>query len=156
MVRKIMNRAVFGFILGMAVGNLIACLTGHPDIVAPSLLERAGSLPAALLQQTLLSGVIGFAGFGGTVLYDIEQLSLLRACTVHYVSYMIVFLPAAFFLGWLGNLRGTLIMVAILLAVHTMIFLIMCVYYRSQARQLNRLIEERKQQIQQEQIGGAI
>ena len=160
MVWKILKRAGFGFILGMAVGNLIACLTGHPNIVSASLLEKAGSLSAALLWQTLLSGVIGFAAFAGVSVYDIEHWSLLLADAVHYVGYMIFFLPIAFFLGWLGSAQEAIIMAAILLGVHTVIFLIMWAIYRRQARELNRLNEERKQhrkeQPKEQPFGGAI
>ena len=156
MVRKILKRAGFGFVLGMAAGNLIACLTGHPNIVSPALLEKAGSLSAALLWQTLLSGVIGFASFAGVGVYQIDRWSLLLADAVHCLSYMIFFLPIAFFLGWLDTAAEALVMAAILLGVHTLIFLILCAWYRLQARELNRLNEQRKQHRKEQQNGGAI
>ena len=157
MLAKTLKRAGFGFILGMAVGNLIAALSGHPNIVSPLLLERAGSLPAALLWQTVLSGVIGAAGFGGAVLYDVERWPLLLADAMHYVSYMIVFLPIAFFLGWTEKAGEAAVMAVILLAAHTVIFLIMCARYRAEVKELNELNEVRKtRSIQQQSIGGAI
>lgn len=155
MLVQTMKRSGVGLVLGMAVGNLIACLTGHSNIVSHALLERAGSLSTALLWQTLLSGVIGAAGFGGTVLYDSERLSLLGADALHYVIYMAVFLPAAFFLGWTETAGQAAVMAAVLLAVHTVIFLIMCARYRAEARELNELNERRKSRRSQ-QIGGAI
>ena len=157
MVWKILKRAGFGFILGMAAGNLIACLTGHPNIVSSSLLERAGSLYAAFLWQTLLSGVIGLVAFAGVSVYDIDRWSLLAADVVHYVGYMVFFLPIAFFLGWLGSAAEAVVMAAILLGVHTVIFLVMCAYYRAQARELNQLNKERKKKTErQNKIGGTL
>lgn len=157
MLVQTLKRAGFGFILGMAVGNLIAGLTGHPNIVSPALLERTGSLSAALLWQTLLSGVIGAAGFAGVSYYDIERWPLLLADAVHYLSYMAVFLPAAFFLGWTEKAGETLVMAAILLAVHTLIFLIMCAIYRAQVRELNELNQKRRARLDpQHSTGGAI
>ena len=150
MVRKVLKRAGFGFILGMSVGNLIACFMGSPDtVVAPALLARTGSLSAALLWQTLLSGVIGCAAFAGVSVYDVEHWPLPLADAAHYAGYMTVFLPIAFFLGWLETAAQAVIMAAILLAIHTLIFLVMCAYYRAQVKELNRLNEERKERLRQ-------
>lgn len=157
MILKTLKRFCFGFILGMAVGNLIAALTGHPNIVSAALLERVGSLSAALLWQTLLSGVIGGVSFAGISLYEIEHWSLLLADAAHYVCYMIVFIPIAFFLGWTENAGDAAIMAAVLLAVHTLIFLVMCARYRAEVRELNQLNEQRKERYkQQRSIGGAV
>ena len=154
MLWKTLKRAGFGFILGMAVGNLIAAATGHPDIVSPALLEKAGSLSAALLWQTLLSGVIGFAAWAGISFYDIEEWSLLRADAVHYLCIMAVFLPVAFFLGWIETAADARIMAAIMLGAHTAIFLILCAYYRAQVRELNRLNALRMQREKEKKTGG--
>ncbi len=156
MLVKTLKRAVFGFILGMAAGNVIACLTGHPNIVSSALLEKAGSLSAALLWQTLLSGVIGGVAFAGISVYKIDRCSLLLADAAHYAIYMVVFLPIAFFLGWTDDAGQAAVMAVILLAVHTAIFLVMCAYYRAQARELNELNEKRKKMIKQKEIGGTV
>lgn len=156
MLWKVLKRAGFGFILGMATGNLIACLTGHPNIVSLSLLERAGSLSTALLWQTLLSGVIGCTAFAGVGVYEIEHWSLLLADAVHYIGYMVFFLPIAFFLGWLRTAEEAIIMAAALLAAHTVIFLVMCAVTRARVRELNSLIEQRKKHSKQQQMGGVV
>ena len=155
MLVRTLKRAGRGFVLGMAVGNLIAALTGHPNIVSAALLERVGSLSAALLWQTLLSGVIGGASFAGVSFYEIERWPLLLADAMHYVCYMIVFIPVAFFLGWTEKAGEAAIMALVLLAVHSLIFLMMCAHYRAEVRELNALNERRKARYQQ-QIGGAI
>ena len=142
MLLKTLKRAGFGFVLGMAVGNLIAALTGHPNIVSAELLQRAGSLSAALLWQTLLSGLIGAAGMGGTTLYEIERWPLLAIDLAHYALVMAVFLPVGHFLGWFPTQGVVLMMAAIMFAVHFGIFLIMCAVYRKQVRELNRMQEE--------------
>lgn len=157
MLAQTLKRALSGFVLGMAVGNLIAALTGHPDIVSPALLERAGSLSAALLWQTILSGVIGAAGFGGMVLYEIERWPLRLTDAVHNALVLAVFLPCALVLGWINTAAEVLIMAGIMSAAHYVVFLIMCARYRAQVRELNELNELRKARIHQQQsIGGAI
>ncbi|MBQ9459313.1 MAG: DUF3021 domain-containing protein [Oscillospiraceae bacterium] len=138
-MKQAIKRTLFGFVLGMAIGNVIAALTGHPAIVSAALLEKTGSLPNALLAQTLCSGLIGAAGMGGTVLYELERLPLLVTDALHFALCMAVFVPVARCLGWTDTPRELLALSAIMLVVHLAIFLIMCVYYRSQVRIINEL-----------------
>ena len=157
MLVQTLKRAGFGFVLGMAVGNLIAALTGHPNIVSPALLERAGSLSNALVWQTLLSGLLGAAGMGGVSLYELEDWPLLRTTMVHYAIYIVTFILCALALGWCERPAEFLVMAAIMAAIHFTIFLIMCARYRAQVRELNELNEVRKARINhQPSIGGAL
>ena len=144
MIRRTLKRAGLGLLLGMAVGNIIAALTGHDNIVAPSLMGWAGSLPRAFLIQTLLSGLIGAAAMAGVGLYEIDRWPLLLIDLTHYASYMVVFLPVSRLLGWWETPLEGLIMAGVLLVTHFMIFLIMCWIYRAQVKELNQLNKERK------------
>lgn len=151
---KTLKRTAFGFTLGMAVGNLIAAFTGHPAIVSPLLLERVGSLRWALLAQTVLSGFIGAAGFGGVSLYDMERWPLLLTTLVHYVIYLVVFIPSALSLGWTETAAEIAFLAAVMASVHLVIFLVMCARYRAQVRELNELNEKTRRLWQQ--IGGVL
>jgi hypothetical protein len=138
-MKQAIRRTLFGFVLGMAIGNVIAALTGHPNIVSRALLEKTGSLSRALLAQSLCSGLIGAAGMGGTLLYELERLPLLATDAIHFALCMAVFVPVARCLGWVETPRALLTLSTVMLAVHLTIFLIMCAYYRSQVRIMNEL-----------------
>ncbi len=153
MLVKTLKRACLGFVIGMAVGNLIAALTGHPGLVSAALLERAGSPAAALLWQTLLSGLIGFAGFAGVSYYDVERWPLLLTALVHYATFLAVYLCVAFALGWLSTAAEALLMAAIMAVIYLIIFFILCARYRAEVRKLN---EMQKQQNDKEQNGGIV
>jgi len=141
-MKTVLRRALIGFVIGMAVGNLIAALTGHSSLVSEKLLTRTGSLSAALLTQTLLSGVIGAAGMGGTALYEIDRLPLLVIDLAHYALVLAVFLPSGYYLGWFPTAGVVLAMAGIMFAVHFSVFLIMCAIYRRQVKELNELQKE--------------
>ena len=53
-----------------------------------------------MLIEIVGSAVFGIISMGGSVCYDIESWSLIRATITHYVTVMIAFLIADFVLGW--------------------------------------------------------
>lgn len=154
MIVKTIKNAAFGFILGMAVGNFIAALTGAEMLVAPSLVKRIGSWQAAVLVQTLLSGVIGAAGMGGMSFYDIERWSLLRTALTHYALCIAVCLPVALFLSWIDNLVDFLVIITMMGIGYMIIFFIMYAYYKKQVKELNELQKEYLKN--QKKIGGTL
>ena len=154
LLRTILKRAGLGFLAGVTVGNVITALTAGSGIVSAALLERAGSMSAAFLLQTLFNGIIGAASFAGTGFYDIEGWPLALAAVVHYAVIEAVYIPVGCFLDWFGSARDALIWVGLCAAAYLIIFLILWLIYRRQVRELNELNEERKQRSKQEEIGG--
>ncbi len=142
MMVKTLKRAVNGFVLGMAVGNFIAALTGGGEIVTPMLFAKAGGLSAALLWQTLLSGVIGGVAWAGMSLYELERWPLTAVCAAHFGIIMAAFLPIGRFLGWLETPRDMLLMAAVMALAHFLVFLIMCAVYRKQVEELNKMQQQ--------------
>ena len=145
MLRKILKRAGLGFLLGIAVGNLMTGLLSGPGLVPQQLLARIGSPQAAFLLQTLLTGVLGAVSFAGTILYEIEGWPLLRTAVVHYLIIELVYLPIGFLLGWFARAEEALVWLAICAAAYLMIFLILSLIYRRQVKELNKLNDQRKQ-----------
>lgn len=137
MLKKVLKQAAYGFVLGVAVGNIIAFVTGHPNIVSSLLLERTGSLQAALLAQSLCSGLIGAVSWAAKELYNIENWPLLLSCAIHYLAYSAVFIPSAIYLGWTEDGRELALLMTIMAAVHLSIFVVMCIRYRASVRELN-------------------
>ncbi len=143
MLVKTLKRAGIGFLIGMVVGNLISVLSAHGEgIVTRTLLEHAGSLPMAIILQTLLSGAIGAFAFGGVSLYEIESWPLLLITAVHYAIYMTVFVVSDLILGWYATAFDIVFMAVILAVIHFIIFLIMCAVYRAQVKKLNEMQKE--------------
>ena len=100
MLKKTLKRAGIGFLLGIAVGNLIAFLSVVPfgsggPIVSQKLTEMCGGEAEALLLHSFLSGLIGFAGCAGMTFYDMEEWSLLRIMASHLGVIFAVFLPVS-------------------------------------------------------------
>ncbi len=132
-----------GFLLGMLTGSLIAWLTAG-TLVNDRLAAWTGSDPAAVILQTLISGLLGSVAMGGTVVYEIERWPLTACSVTHYLMTEVSYVVIALLLGWVDSLQGLLIMLAIQLVVYVIIWLIMYRRYQAQVRELNELLKESK------------
>jgi hypothetical protein len=132
-----------GFLLGMLTGSLIAWLTAG-TLVNDRLAAWTGSDPAAVILQTLISGLLGSVAMGGTVVYEIEHWPLTACSVTHYLMTEVSYVVIALLLGWVDSLQGLLIMLAIQLVVYVIIWLIMYRRYQAQVRELNQLLEKSK------------
>lgn len=148
MAATILRRAVFGFLLGMAIGNVITVLMSLASgegalLFTDYLLARTGSEAGALLVQTLLSGVIGAAAMAGTVLYNLEPWGLLKSAIIHYAICMVTYIPIGIILGWIEPHPASIAVTAGALAiVYAAIWLIMNARYKSEVDELNNLLDK--------------
>jgi hypothetical protein len=154
MLGKTLKQTGLGFLAGIAVGNVITALTAAPDLVAPTLAERLGSVQGAFLVQTLFCGLLGAVSFAGTRYYAIERWSLALSALVHYLTIEAVYVPMGFFLGWFDGPGDALTWMGICAAAYAVVFLILWTVYHAQVRELNKLNDERKQREQKTKIGG--
>lgn len=145
---RVLKSIGIGFLISMAVGDVIAFLsslgTGEIGFVAPQLVDALGSDVAAVILQTFLSGFIGAAGFGGMYLYEIDDWSMIKAMAVHFTMISAVFISVALILRWMNTVYEILIMEGAMLVVYLIIWVIMCAVYRSQVSELNELQQRAK------------
>lgn len=160
MIGKTLKRIAIGFVLGIFIGNIIAHLTGGlgSDTLIPVsdvLLQRVGSLFAAQVIQTVMSGVYGAIAFAGIGFYDIEgkRWSLAAASLSHYLTIAVTYIPIAFLLDWIETPIDALIMAAIQAVAYLIIFLIMSLIYKAQVKELNE-INERIHNLKKDKGGG--
>lgn len=149
MKKKLFTLAGIGFAVGAIVGILISVLTtvASVDGIRPYsdiLLAHIKSPVAALLLQILFSGLYGAICMGGTVVYDVEEWSLLRVSLTHYLMCMISYLPISLLLGWNNGIVDLLIACGVMTAVYFIIWLCMFLRYRAQVRELNDIKQRRK------------
>ena len=147
MLKKTAQLAFTGFVLGMAIGNIIAIVSsyaagGQVLAFSPELLEKTGSAALALLLQTLLSGLMGAVSFGGVILYEIDSLPLPAVSIIHCAMILAVYFPIAFSLYWLEPTpRDIGMMGLIMISAYAVIWLIMYAHYRMEVREMNDLLE---------------
>lgn len=147
---KTIKRAAIGFLLGIAVGNLIVwlgTLTGG-NMLSPDLILKTGSETAAMALQSFAMGVFGAAAMGGMSLYEIDHWPLAQSTAVHYLMIAVLYLLMDRLLGWNGSMKDIITVELIQLAVFFAIWLIIYFRCRQEVRSLNE--ELRRQNIDME------
>lgn len=146
MIRKTLKRAGLGFLIGTNMGNIIAFISvlGRGPIVSAELIVSAGSESAAMLVQTLLSGVLGAVAFAGMSFYDIEEWGMLKTMVVHFALIVAAFIPTALCLGWGSSAKEIIVMILMEAAAYMVIWVIMNERYKAEVRKLNQLIENKE------------
>ncbi|MBP5280833.1 MAG: DUF3021 domain-containing protein [Erysipelotrichaceae bacterium] len=147
MIKRTIKRALIGFIIGMAVGDIIAyfeaSLSGSTTFVSSKMIERFGSEAMAIFVQTLLSGIHGAICMAGVSFYEIEDWSLLKTSIIHYLLIICSFTTIGLFLNWVpDSLPGLLIVWACMGIVYMIIWLIMHFRYKAEVRKLNEMLEK--------------
>ena len=137
MIKTILKRAGFGFILGVAVCAVITAITSDGAQVSASFLEKIGSHRAALLLQLFLTGLQGAICMGGTVLYDLDRLPLALTTLFHCLMCVVPYFFLSLLLGWVERVWEALILSGIQIAAFFIIWLILYLQYRKQIKELN-------------------
>jgi len=109
MKKKIMIRGLFGFPLGISIGYLITILisviwgNGYYAPCVPELTVVMGSEINAVILQTFLCGILGTGFASASVIWDIENWSLVKQTGLYFLVVCIVMLPAAYLNHWMEH-----------------------------------------------------
>lgn len=151
-MKRTIKRAAIGFLAWMVLCSIISTMIAwplSPDrlFVTQSLLDKMGSLEAALVAHLLLSGLFGAVCMAGESFYDIESWSMLQAAAAHFSTMMLAYVPIALCLGWLQpNPRSIALSILVMAVGYVLIWLVLYLQYKRTTQQLNELLEETKNQ----------
>lgn len=138
-MKTVAKYAGLGFLIGIVIIHMIAIIEGNPLMVSQQFVKRMGSIRAAMMTQTLLSGVYGMLCMGTVIIYESDRLSLLFVTIFHCMICVLPFIPLALFLGWFENKSGVLMVTGIQLGAYFVVWLIMYIRYRMEIKELNRM-----------------
>ena len=146
--RLMLRMAVIGFIMGVVFGDAITMLFAstpdHLAFVSQDMSDRYGDT-AALIIQSLVSGIVGFIAFYGTIVYYDERFNIITATLIHMAISLTALLSAGYFLGWIGTTIEDLMLFLVLpLVMYFMIWFSVYISYRMKIEQINEALERRR------------
>ena len=133
-------KASVGFALGVIIDIAIAViylLTDSHYMMDTGMYDKAELL--RFLLSIVLSGVLGFVGNGGAVIYEIESWSILKCTVVHFILAMSTFFIVGSFNRWItpGLNRFNVTLTGIVVFVYVIIWMVNYLTYKKEIRQIN-------------------
>ncbi|MCR5282862.1 MAG: DUF3021 domain-containing protein [Lachnospiraceae bacterium] len=137
--QRFLLKASIGFAAGVVVDLIIHAayiISGNSFLLAGSM-DKTTAL--RFLLELFLAGVLGVVGNGGSVIYEIESWSILKATGTHFILAYGTFLAIGTINGWLtpGFTPENIIVAGIVFAVYVMIWLIQYLVYKREVRDIN-------------------
>ncbi len=145
--KEAVKRAIMGFMYGVFIGQTILILEslmardGNFYPVAASLVNLAGTNIAAVIIQYFLTGIIGTTFAATTVIFEMDNWSLLRQTILHFIITSIVMYIAGFLCGWFPHkLSSTLIWFGIFIVIYVIFWISFSFYYKNKVKKMNEAL----------------
>ena len=150
MLKKAMVRGLFGFPVGVTIGNAINIAAslgfapeGRYSAVVPEMAQMCGSEMAAVILQFVLCGVMGFVFAAMSVIWENEKLNLAAQSAINFVISVCTMIPIAYICYWMEHsLEGVLQYIGIFAGIYASVWVTMYFIYRAKVKAINRKINE--------------
>jgi len=147
MKKIVLQRALLGIPLGICLGFaitiLISLIIGNGEYlpVPPQLVLDLGNEINAVLVQTLLCGILGAGFAAASVIWEMEDWSLVKQTGLYFLISSLLMIPVAWLANWMEhNFRGFVIYFGIFLILFVIIWLIQYLFIRENIKKMNAKI----------------
>ncbi|MEE1219752.1 MAG: DUF3021 domain-containing protein [Ruminococcus sp.] len=149
MFKEILKRCALGAVFGIALSQVIAifislCIAdGSFYAVVPSLAERINSEIGAAIIQTVCSILYG-AMFGGmSIIWELDNWSILKQTVVHFLVVSVVTMPIAYITEWMNHSAlGVIIYFAIFAVIYAFIWFGQYMAIKTRINEVNKKVKE--------------
>lgn len=151
MKKQALLRGLLGFPLGVFIGYSITILisagwgAGAYSAVVPQLAQQTGSEISAVVLQYVLSGVLGAACAAGSVVWEMNDWSLLKRTVIHFIILTASMFPIAWFAWWMPRTPlGIALYIGIFAAMYAIIFVVQYLFWKKKINNINAGIQKGK------------
>lgn len=150
MKNKIFIRALIGAPIGLTISTIITVIfsliygAGAYLAVPHDLILTCGSEINAVILQTIFALLYGAMWGGASVIWEIENWSLLKMTLTHLAVCSVASFPIACFMQWMPhNIPGALGFFGLFFAIYTVIWLSQYCAIKKQVKQMNIRLQNR-------------
>ncbi len=151
MKKRALARCILGAPMGLALSYMITVVIsltvndGNYYAVVPELITDCGSEIGAVLLQTVLSLIYGAAWAGASIIWEIDEWSILKQTALHLGVCSVATFPIAYFTRWMSHdLKGILLYFGLFLCIYVIIWLIQYSALRRRVKRINEGINNRR------------
>lgn len=149
MKKKIITRFLWGGPIGITISYLITITIsivmreGNYYPVVPQLIDYCDSEINAVVIQTLCSLLYGCICAAASVIWEIDNWSLLRMTITHLAIVSLVTFPISWFMWWMPHtLGGILSYFSIFVLIYTIIWIGQYLTIKSKIRKMNQQLKQ--------------
>ncbi len=149
MKKQIINRGLFGFPTGIALGYaitiIISAIWGNGNYlpVTQELLKAMGNEINAVIFQAVLCGIMGSCFAMASVIWEIDNWSIAKQSGIYFAVISAIMLPIAYFANWMQHtLIGILSYFAIFVAIFIFVWLIQYFGWKAKIKKVNRRLKD--------------
>ncbi len=151
MKKKLILRGAYGFPAGIAMGYLITILIslvnaeGHYIPCVPELITVMANEINAVILQALLCGLLGAGCGAGSVIWEIENWSIIKQTGIFFLIISVLMMPIAYFTYWMEHsITGFLSYFGIFVLIFIAIWIIQFIVGRHNVTKLNAFLHKTK------------
>ena len=144
MKKKIILRSILGFPIGITIGYLITIVislvwaNGFYLPCVPELIYSMGNEINAVVLQALLCGVLGTGFAASSIIWEIENWSIIKQTGIYFIVISIIMLPIAYFAYWMEHsIVGIFSYFGIFILIFAFIWIIRFVIGKHNVRRMN-------------------
>lgn len=149
---KILKRSLVGASFGLLICQMIAIVIsfvindGNYYAVVPELFVICKSETTAVLVQTIVACIYGAVWGGESVIWEIDEWSLLKQTILHFVISSAVTFPVAYFTWWMPHTPfGVLSFFGIFASIYIIIWISQYLSIKRKIEKMNQKIGQRSQ-----------
>ena len=149
MKKKVIERAVPGFFIGIAIGQIISVLislmsgNGEFIICTDEFIAQIGNEALAAAVQTLLCGIMGSGFAAASVIWELENISIAAQSGICFGIYAVIMFPIAYVTNWMEHsLSGIISYVLIFAVCFVTIWVIQYFAWKNKIKAINSKLEK--------------
>ena len=146
MKKRILCRALIGAPIGLAISTAITIFSslrsgdGNYYPGGPALVEQCGNEINAVVAQMIASLLYGAVWAGASVIWEMDDWSLLRQTVTHLLAGSIATFPVAYLMYWMKHsIAGVVVYFAIFIGIYVGIWITL---YSRAKREVTKLNEK--------------
>lgn len=150
MKKKILLRSLLGFPLGVAIGYMITIMisliwaNGYYSPCVPELAVRMGSEINAVLLQALLCGILGMGCAAGSVVWEMEDLGIVKQTGIYFLILSVMMMPIAYVTYWMEHsLLGFLSYFGVFAFIFAIVWVVQYMSGRHNVKKMNEALHKK-------------
>ncbi len=149
MKKNLIRRCLVGAPIGISISFIIAIIIsviinkGEFYPVDPQFSQLCGGELNAVIIQSVSSMIYGAIMAGASVIWEVDNWSLLKQTVVHCLVISLATLPIAFFMHWMPhNVLGAVVYFAIFFAIYFIIWISLYLSIKRKIQALDKKVKE--------------